>query len=177
MLSFGALRYADHRSHPVGLDTDAIPSNAVVELLRRHHLGAFQASSVSERPAPANVVGNGEWDLDDERYQTEKQREPVKVEKAVTGENLALEIGTQRAVDIGLLWSQIEEHVATLQRELRKGKRDGLAARLRRRAVRHVSVRRQTRWNSAGAHHKHPVVVSAGRSDRARNGRPDVERR
>ena len=108
---------------------------------------------------------------------TENQRELVEVRKAVATVNDTLEVGTQGRIDIALLRSQIKESVAALQGGLRERKRDGFAARFRRLAVCHVGVRRQTRWNSASAHHEHPVVVSAARSDCAGNARPDVGRR
>ena len=109
--------------------------------------------------------------------QTEKQRELVEVEKAIATVNRTLEVGTQGRVDIALLRSQVKERIAALQGGLRERERDGLAARLRRLAVCHVGVRRQTRWNSASAHHEHPVVVSTARSDCSSNARSDVGRR
>src|SRR5581483_1642581 len=56
VLGLRALRYADHCLHFVGLDAYAIPCDPVVELPRRHHLGAFQSSSVSQRLASSNVL-------------------------------------------------------------------------------------------------------------------------
>src|SRR5271157_557464 len=66
VLGLGPLRYADHCFHFVGLNAYAIPCDPVVELPRRHHLGAFQSSSVSQRLASANVLGDGKWELDAE---------------------------------------------------------------------------------------------------------------
>ena len=109
--------------------------------------------------------------------ETEKQGELVEIEKAIATVNRTPEVGTQGRVDIALLRSQVKESIAALQGGLRERERDGFAARLRRRAVRHVGVRRQTRWNSASAHHEHPVVVLAARSDCSCNARPDVDRR
>ena len=66
VLSLGSLRYADHCLHFVGLDAYAIPFDPVVELLRSHHLGAFQSSSVSQFLASSNVLGDGKRELDDQ---------------------------------------------------------------------------------------------------------------
>ena len=109
--------------------------------------------------------------------ETKKQGELVEVEKAIATVNRTLEVGTQGRIDIALLRSQVKENIAALQGGLRERKRDGFAARFRRLAVCHVGVRRQTRWNSASAHHEHPVVVLAARSDCSGNARPDVDRR
>src|SRR5207302_7819351 len=105
---------------------------------------------------------------------TEKQRELVEIEKALATVDRTPEIGVQGRVDIALLRSQVKDRVAALKRGLRERERDGLPAWLRRRAVRHVGVRRQTRLNSASAHHEHPVVVSAARSHCSCNARSDV---
>src|SRR5208282_619742 len=64
VLGLRPLRYADHCLHFVGLDAYAIPCDPVVELPRSHHLGALQSSSVSQRLASANVLGDGKWELD-----------------------------------------------------------------------------------------------------------------
>ena len=66
VLGLRPLRYADHCLHFVGLNAYAIPCDPVVELPRSHHLGAFQSSSVSQRPASSNVLGDGKRKLDDE---------------------------------------------------------------------------------------------------------------
>src|ERR1700723_3083127 len=58
--------YADHYLHPVDLDAYAISSNSVVELPWRHHLGTFQSSSVSQRLASSNVLGDGKRELDEQ---------------------------------------------------------------------------------------------------------------
>src|SRR5208337_3200861 len=83
VLGLGALWYADHCLHPVDLDAYAISSNSVVELPGCHHLGAFKSSSVPQRLAPSNVLGDGKRELDDQCYQTEKQREFVEIEEAI----------------------------------------------------------------------------------------------
>src|ERR1700682_6469640 len=59
-------RYTDHCLHFVGLNAYAIPCDPVVELPRSHHLGAFQSSSVSQRLASSNVLGDGKRELDDQ---------------------------------------------------------------------------------------------------------------
>src|SRR5580700_1454087 len=66
VLGLRPLRYADHCLHFVGLDTYAIPCDPVVELRWSHHLGAFQSSSVSQRLASSNVLGDGKRQLDDQ---------------------------------------------------------------------------------------------------------------
>src|SRR5579864_5972414 len=66
VLGLRPLRYADHCLHFVGLNAYAVPRDPVVELPRSHHLGPFQSSSVSERPASSYVLGDGKWELDDE---------------------------------------------------------------------------------------------------------------
>src|SRR5580704_1041785 len=66
VLGLRTLRYADHCLYFVGLDAYAIPRDPVVELPRSHHLGAFQSSSVSQRLASSNVLGDGKWELDDQ---------------------------------------------------------------------------------------------------------------
>src|SRR5580658_6393633 len=67
VLGLRPLRYADHCLHFVGLNAYAISCDPVVELPWSHHLGAFQSSSVSQRFASSNVLGHGEWELDDQR--------------------------------------------------------------------------------------------------------------
>src|ERR1700693_6389396 len=67
VLGLGPLRYADHCLHFVGLNAYAISSDPVVELPRSRHLGAFQSSSVSQRLASSNVLGEGKRELDDQR--------------------------------------------------------------------------------------------------------------
>ena len=66
VLGLRPLRYADHCLHFVGLNAYAIPCDPVVELPRSHHLGAFQSSSVSQRLASSNVLGDGKRELDDQ---------------------------------------------------------------------------------------------------------------
>src|ERR1700730_9178414 len=66
VLGLRPLRYADHCLHFVGLDAYAIPCDAVLELPRSHHLGAFESSSVSQRLASSNVLGDGKRELDDQ---------------------------------------------------------------------------------------------------------------
>src|SRR6202166_1940702 len=66
VLGLRALRYADHCLHFVGLNAYAIACDPVVELLRSHHFGAFQSSSVSQRLASSNVLRDGKRQLDDE---------------------------------------------------------------------------------------------------------------
>src|SRR6202020_1145247 len=73
VLCLCSLRYPDHCLHPVGLDAYSIPSGRGVELLRRHHLGAFQSSAVSQLFAPSKVLRDSERELDDEEQKTEKQ--------------------------------------------------------------------------------------------------------
>jgi hypothetical protein len=94
--------------------------------------------------------------------ETKKQGKLVEVEKGIAAVNRSFEVRTQARIDIALLRSEVKENIAALQGGPRERKRDGFAARFRRLAVRHVGVRRQTRWNSASAHHEHPVVVSGG---------------
>src|SRR5882672_7366576 len=65
VLGLRPLRYADHCLYFVGFDAYAIPCDPVVELPRSHHLGAFQSSSVSQRLASANVLGDRKRELDD----------------------------------------------------------------------------------------------------------------
>src|SRR5947209_5595433 len=66
VLGLRPLRYADHCLHFVGLNAYAITRDPVVELPWRHHFGAFQSSSVSQRLASSNVLGDGKRELDDE---------------------------------------------------------------------------------------------------------------
>src|SRR5579864_2143370 len=66
VLGLRPLRYADHCLHFLGFNAYAIPCDPVVELPRSHHFGAFQSSSVSQRLASANVLGDGKRELDDE---------------------------------------------------------------------------------------------------------------
>src|ERR1700733_9516292 len=174
VLCLRPLWYAEHRLHPVGFDAYAISSNPAVELLRRHHLGTFQSPSVSQLLAPSNVFGGRKWQLDEQRCQTEKQWELREIEKAITTVNRTLEIGIQGRVDIALLRSQVKENIAALEGGLREGKRDGFAAWLRRLALGHVGIGRQTRRNSARAQHEQPVVVPAAVPDGSRDTRPDV---
>src|SRR5580700_5020632 len=58
VLGLRPLRYADHCLHFVGLNAYAIPRDPAVDLARRHHLGASQSSSVSQRLASSNVLGH-----------------------------------------------------------------------------------------------------------------------
>src|SRR5207302_11184333 len=99
------------------------------------------------------------------RYQTEKYWELVEVEKAVASVNRTFEVDIQGRIDVAPRRFLVKENIAVLQGRLRQRERDRLAARFRRVAVCHVGVCRQARWNSTGAHHEQPVVVSAGRSD------------
>src|SRR5271157_5339641 len=66
VLGLRPLRYADHCLHFVGLNAYAIPCDPVVELPRSHQLRAFQSSSVSQRLASSNVLGDGKRELDDQ---------------------------------------------------------------------------------------------------------------
>src|SRR5580658_486353 len=66
VLGLRPLRYADHWLHFVGLNAYAIPCDPVVELPWSHNLGAFQSSSVSQRFASSNVLGDGKRELDAE---------------------------------------------------------------------------------------------------------------
>src|ERR1700693_3298046 len=66
VLGLRPLRYADHCLHFFRLNAYAIPSDPVVELPRSHHLGPFQSSSVSQRLASSNVLGDGKRELDDQ---------------------------------------------------------------------------------------------------------------
>src|SRR6204780_4050348 len=66
VLGLRPLRYADHCLHFVGLNAYAIPCDPIAELSRSHHLGAFQSSSISQRLASSNVLGDGKRELDDQ---------------------------------------------------------------------------------------------------------------
>src|SRR5580704_9996861 len=66
VLGLCPLRYADHCLHLLGLNAYAIPCDSVVELPRSHHFGAFQSSSVSQRLASSNVLGDGKRELNDQ---------------------------------------------------------------------------------------------------------------
>src|SRR5712692_1402133 len=66
VLGLRPLRYADHCLHFVSLNAYAVPGDPVVELPRSHYLGAFQSSSVSQRLASSNVLGDGKRELDEQ---------------------------------------------------------------------------------------------------------------
>src|SRR5258708_7304990 len=82
LLGIRAQWYADQCLHFLRLNAYAIPCHPGVELPRSHHLAAFQSSSVSQRLPSSTVLGDGKRELDDQSYQTEKQRELVEIEKA-----------------------------------------------------------------------------------------------
>src|ERR1700677_399244 len=176
VLCLSPLRYADHRLHSVRLDAYSIPSDPAIELLGRHHLWAFQPSSISQPFASSNVLSDRKRELDEKGRQTENQRELVEVEQTGAIVNGTFEVATQGRVDITLTRCLVKENIAAPQGRLGERKRNKFPTRFRHLSVYHVGVRRQSRWHSAAAHHKQPIVVSTARSDCACDARPYVDR-